>query len=137
MAQIKTPPATDAYRKGWDRTYKKNLFVCKQCGKCCKDYGDAYQWSVGQEYVDMLKDKGRTDISAWVDLLIEGTLYDIWIHPRTGEDARKCPWLKKNGDKYICRIQGVKPPVCADYPVTKAQALKFGCKGYDNGKNQR
>jgi hypothetical protein len=41
------------------------------------------------------EENGREDILAWVDPISVGDqfVYDIWIHPGTGDDSSKCPWL--------------------------------------------
>jgi Fe-S-cluster containining protein len=59
-------------------------------------------------------------------------IYDIWIHPRTGEDVRRCPWLRKlpGKEKFVCLIQDMKPEVCRNYPVSRTHAGETGCKGF-------
>ena len=76
----------------------------------------------------------RDDILEWTDMIDCGDgerVYDIWISPRTGDDVSRCPWLRKlpKQNKYICRIQGVKPKVCREYPKTEKHAKETGCKG--------
>jgi Fe-S-cluster containining protein len=59
-------------------------------------------------------------------------MYDIWLHPETGEDVSRCPWLRKLPwqKMYICRIQDIKPEICRDYPVSKEGAEETGCPGF-------
>jgi Fe-S-cluster containining protein len=79
----------------------------------------------------------RYDILEWVDPIHFGDdecIYDIWISPITHDDVKRCPWLRKlpNQNKYICRIQDVKPEHCRDYPRSRKHAMKTGCRGFDD-----
>jgi Fe-S-cluster containining protein len=115
-------------------------FHCKQCGHCCLTLSDAYQTSATDEDIELWTAEGREDILEWVSFIPigkdeSGTMhyaYDIWINPRTGEDVDRCPWLRKlpKKDKYICRIQEVKPSVCRNFPESKEHAEKNGCQGF-------
>jgi Fe-S-cluster containining protein len=103
-------------------------FSCLQCGHCCLGLGS--ELSATAEDVALWEENGRDDILAWVDEVASG-IYDIWIHPRTGEDVKRCPWLRKlpGQEKFICRIQDMKPEVCRNYPVSRKHAESTGCKG--------
>ena len=59
---------------------------------------------------------------------------DIWFSPKTGEEASRCPWLRKlpNKDIYTCRIHETKPLHCRNFPKSKKHALTTGCKGFGN-----
>ena len=112
-------------------------FMCKRCGNCCLSLTDAYQCSVDQSDIDMWRDNSRDDILEWVDTIDcghGGSVYDIWIDPKTGEDVVRCPWLRKLPGKntYACRIHEVKPRVCREYPKTEEHAKGTGCKGFDS-----
>jgi len=63
----------------------------------------------------------------------EHYIHDIWVNPKTGDDAWRCPWLRKlpKQDKYICRIQDVKPEHCKNYPKSWEHAEETGCKGFE------
>jgi Fe-S-cluster containining protein len=78
------------------------------------------------EDIETWERAGRDDILAWTNYL-----GDLWISPVTGEEASRCPWLRKvrGQDRYICRIHDVKPEVCMDYPVSRKQVLEDGCPG--------
>ncbi len=111
-------------------------FKCKQCGNCCLNLNDAFQTSVSDEEIALWEIKGRYDILEWVDSIPIGDehhIHDIWIDPETGDDVDRCPWLRKlpNQDKYICRIQDVKPEHCRNYPKSKEHAEKTGCRGFE------
>lgn len=105
-------------------------FSCKQCGNCCLNL-DAYQTCATDEDVALWEKNGRDDILGWVDEVVPG-IYDIWVSPRTGDDVSRCPWLRKlpRQEKYICRIQNMKPEVCRNYPLSKNHAEKTGCMGF-------
>jgi len=55
-------------------------------------------------------------------------------NPRTGEDVFRCPWLRKlpKKNKYIYRIQAVKPKVCREYPENRGIGEEDG-KAQVNG----
>jgi len=109
-------------------------FRCKQCGHCCLNLLEAYYTSIPQDDIDLWKKKGRDDILSWVVVVSTGgsPVYDIWVSPSTGEHVNRCPWLRKlpNKDKYICRIQDVKPKHCGQFPTSKKHAQETGCRGF-------
>jgi len=76
--------------------------------------------------IERWEDEGRDDI---VELAWSG---DLWVK-RGHEEAGRCPWLRKlpGKNKYICRIQDIKPDECANYPISKAQAIEHGCPGLE------
>ena len=85
----------------------------------------------------MWEREGRTDILEWVDFIPvgeDGFIYDIWISPITNDDVKRCPWLRKtpNQDKYVCRIQDVKPEICRKYPRSRKHAEETGCRGFED-----
>jgi hypothetical protein len=85
----------------------------------------------------MWDSNGRDDILEWVDPIhVCGDLYvfDIWISPVTGDDIKRCPWLRKlpNQDKYISRIHDDKPQHCREYPRSRRHAKKTGCRGFSD-----
>jgi Fe-S-cluster containining protein len=111
-------------------------FNCKQCGNCCLNLYVCEEGSANPEDISRWKQEGRWDILEWVDIYDfypEDEQYgDIWIDPNTGEDARRCPFLRKirNQNKYKCLIQDTKPEFCRQYPSNKEQALIDGGKGF-------
>ncbi len=79
---------------------------------------------------------GREDILEYVaHIEFEGqrVCSDIWINPRIGDNVDRCPWLRKlpQQNKYICRIQDVKPKHCREYPKSRKHAEETGCKGFE------
>ena len=108
-------------------------FKCIQCGQCCLNLLDAFSTSVSEDEIKIWQQKGRDDILEWVDPIHVGGdqyVYDIWISPTTGDDVKRCPWLRKlqNRNKYICRIHEVKPEHCRAYPKSRSHAKRTGCK---------
>jgi Fe-S-cluster containining protein len=118
---------------------KKNSH-CSYCGHCCLNLSDAYQASATDEDIELWKAEGREDILEWVGFIPIGIdesgtthfMYDIWISPRTSDYVYRCPWLRKlpKRDKYVSRIQQVKPSVCRDFPKSRDHAEKSGCRGF-------
>jgi len=105
-------------------------FSCTQCGHCCLNLG-AYQICATEADIAMWEAYGRDDVLEWVQEIFPG-VYDIWMHPQTGGDVNRCPWLRKlpKQEKYICRIQDVKPEICKNYPHTRKKAEESGCPGF-------
>ncbi len=82
---------------------------------------------VREDYVRW-KHQRRWDILryAWIPKLSDGW-GDLWIDPATGEDVRRCPFLKRSFQgKYVCGIEDTKPRICRE----------FWCEGaYGVGEN--
>ena len=110
-------------------------FHCAQCGNCCLDLSGAIQTTVNIADINRWRSEERGDILQWVviyDFAGETAVGDIWISPNTGEDATRCPWLRKvpKQEKYKCLIHDTKPAHCRNYPKSKRHALATGCKGF-------
>jgi Fe-S-cluster containining protein len=89
-----------------------------------------------EEDISRWENEGRFDILWWVSILPifdigEERFADLWINPETGEDANRCPFLRKvrNQNKYRCLIQDTKPEYCRQYPQDEEFAGKSGCPG--------
>ena len=98
---------------------------CNQCGKCCINYPYGLGCATDADLA-RLEAAGRDDVLAW----IPKTVPDYWISPITGNEADRCPWLRKmpNQQKYKCLIYDVRPDVCRIYPVDIEQMLKDKCE---------
>lgn len=108
-------------------------FRCMQCGHCCREVSGAFSTCAEPEDVDRWEAEGRFDILEWVDLsLRDQGLMDLWFDPITGDEATRCPWLRKvpRQDRYRCRIHDTKPRHCREYPKSKKHALMTGCPGF-------
>jgi Fe-S-cluster containining protein len=111
-------------------------FKCKQCGNCCLSLYDAFSTSAADQDIELWEKEVRYDILEWVDPIPVGGgqyIYDIWISPITGDDVKRCPWLRKlpNQKRYICRINNLKPEHCGAYPRSRKHAEKTGCRGFE------
>jgi Fe-S-cluster containining protein len=96
-------------------------FYCKQCGHCFLNLG--FEIFATEGDIALWEENGRDEILEWV-VEVAPEVYDIWMHPLTGDYVSRCPWLRKlpRQDKYICRIQGMKPEICRNYPVSRDHA---------------
>jgi Fe-S-cluster containining protein len=104
--------------------------VCQRCGRCCAELLEA-QASI-EDIATWIAAK-RFDILKWVDPIIgpssEVIAFDIWIGPKTHDDVKKCPWLRKNRDSNLfeCAIYDVRPAACREWPINIAGAQQIGC----------
>jgi len=112
---------------------------CSQCGKCCREQGRELTM-VREDYVRWKRQR-RWDILryAWIPDLSDGW-GDLWIAPATGEDVRRCPFLKRSAQgKYVCGIEDTKPQICREFWCESAYGV--GEKGVMfrsfNGWSQR
>ena len=109
-------------------------FQCKQCGYCCREISGAFQTCASEADIRRWQEADRDDILAWVVSMALGDqfVHDLWIDPETGEDATGCPWLQKmpGQNRYICRIQDLKPDHCRNYPHSRQHAEETGCPGF-------
>lgn len=55
------------------------------------------------------------------------------ISPTTRDDVSRCPWLRKlpGKNKYLCRIQDMKPEHCREYPLSREHAEETNCPGFE------
>ena len=110
-------------------------FTCKQCGNCCLNLPDAFSTCAHNDDIVRWEKEDRYDILEWVAFIPMGPdhlIADLWLNPSTGEDASRCPWLRKlpRKNKYVCLIHDVKPMHCREYPKSRKHAEKTGCKGF-------
>jgi Fe-S-cluster containining protein len=97
---------------------------------------------VGEEDVWNWKKKGRTDILKWVRPRAIGHgvyAYEVWVDPKTGAVAERCPWLQTlaGTNDYICQIHDVKPTICRYFPASTKHAQEVGCKGFQEEADNR
>lgn len=76
----------------------------------------------------------REDILDWVALIpIDNNVfaYDIRLHPKTGSDVERCPWLQRlpGKNKYVCRIHKVKPTYVKNIQNQKSMLRKLDAMG--------
>ena len=114
---------------------KLEQFNCKLCGHCCLNLVDAFRGCVSDTDLQRWRNAGREDLLAWVDTIELGhdnRLHMVWVHPETGEEVDRCPWLLDMLDHkgHLCGIDAVKPDYCRDYPEHQPHAKSTGCPGY-------
>ena len=95
---------------------------CNQCGKCCTKYGNGGLSASTHE------------IEWWDNFKPNIYRYTrngkIWMHPETGEQLTRCPWLRKvpKQNIYTCDIYFDRPDDCKFYPVTIEQMISDECE---------
>lgn len=95
---------------------------CNKCGKCCINYSDGGLSALASEIE--FWEIFRPHISEYVR---NGK---IWMDPKTGEQLKRCPWLRQLPDenKFTCDIYHDRPEDCKEYPVTISQMLEDDCE---------
>lgn len=85
----------------------------------------AYQTCATEADIALWEENGRDDILEWV-LDIAPGVYDIWMHPETGDYVSRCPWLRKlpRQEKYICRDSGAETG-----DMQGLSGIKGSCRG--------
>jgi Fe-S-cluster containining protein len=116
-------------------------FKCRRCGNCCKTIGA--DMDVENSDIQRWLDKEAWDILQWVDVItidgnrihgddwmlhlgenvneINPVMADVWISPKTGDVAGRCPFLRKvvHEDIYECSIEDMKPVACKAFPTSR------------------
>ncbi len=114
--------------------------ACTQCGKCCTNKSFMNSLEVSGADVLRWRREQRSDILDWVEVLgSEADPWgDVWISPRTGLDADRCPFVRKRPDgKYNCTIHDTRPQVCRDYPVHVLHMRSIGCEMLEPDDNNQ
>lgn len=114
---------------------KPEQFNCKRCGHCCLNLSDAYRGCVSDADLKRWQDAGRKDLLVWVEtinLSSNNQLHMVWVHPETGDDVDRCPWLLDllDGKGHICGINAIKPDYCRNFPEHRQHAESTGCQGF-------
>ena len=126
-------PGTDRLGKTdgvWIETGMET-FSCHRCGHCCQTL-QFHTECTARDY-ELWEARGRRDITEWVGLVRKNGIvsYQIWVVPGTRQYADVCPWLREIPDqnRYECRIRGVRPEICRQYPGSRKHADMTGCMG--------
>lgn len=117
---------------------------CTQCGRCCTNPQFMGGMTATEGDVRLWKREGRDDILAWVEpvgspsirkMLGWSGAADLWINPRTGDDAARCPFVRKlrNQNKYTCTIYATRPEVCRQFPSHVSHARFVDCDMVEPG----
>ncbi len=103
---------------------------CNLCGKCCK-YGEGSGLGSASRSDVIRWQKHRPDILEYAP----PPIHELWISPVTGEETRRCPWLRKlpKQNSFVCRIHEFKPDVCRNYPLDIAQMIADKCEMLEPG----
>lgn len=95
----------------------ESVFECQRCGACCL----MFSWlAASAEDLERWEAEGREDILQYADMYIYSITgkADLWIHPETGEELLRCPFLHevKDGQMYECKIYDTRPMMCRGFP---------------------
>jgi Fe-S-cluster containining protein len=125
---------------------------CRQCGLCCKVFGDRITPTVMNLYTWM--EGGRTGILrhfsvclgekkfARADHITQSDLHDVTSielrDPETGGYVPVCPFLHRDGrNRYLCTIHDDKPDMCCNYmPWVWGETYFPRCKALDGIEKQ-
>ena len=81
--------------------------------------------------------EGRRDILSYVLVLggEDNPFGDLWISPRTGNEATRCPFVRKlrGQERYTCTIYETRPEVCRLYPVAVDHMQNVRCEMLEPG----
>ena len=107
--------------------------ACTQCGKCCTNSNFMGSLSATAEDLERWRREERWDILAWCGIIDDWA--DLWVSPRTGDEAERCPFVRKQRgkDKYDCLIYETRPEVCREFPYHVEQMKFCGCEMLDKG----
>lgn len=108
-------------------------FACHACGTCCTRLGDAAHGRVSPEEIEMWRAAGRERILRFIGREERRgyVFFPAWVHPRTGDYLKKCPWLVKEPgtSRHLCAIHDLRPLKCRSFPLDEAQASRIECPG--------
>jgi Fe-S-cluster containining protein len=105
----------------------KSTRECTRCGKCCTN--PSYMGTLGAtgEDVKRWQREGRDDILTWVSIFgpKDDPYGDLWVSERTGEEATRCPFVRKDRNRptYRCTIYDTRPEVCRNYVPWSSHAI--------------
>lgn len=106
---------------------KRLGFNCQQCGNCCRQLGkeltisndEIKNWQEDDDLV--FSNFGYHFLEDFIDIIPELECADLWFHPVTGDELRRCPFLRKKKEaKYKCLIYDLRPDACKIFPIYKS-----------------
>lgn len=110
--------------------YTDGMQACNQCGKCCLNYKGGSWLGSASDQDKLTWQVLRPDVLEYLGLESE-----LWVSPVTNKKMGRCPWLRKlpNQDKYNCRIHGLRPEVCREFPLDIEQMIQIDCEMLEEG----
>ena len=105
---------------------KKLGFNCQQCGNCCLELGHTLELNLDEakkweEFDDIVfSNFGYHFLTDFMEIMPELQCADLWFHPETGDELRRCPFLRKRNQKYRCLIYNLRPDACKIFPIIKS-----------------
>lgn len=102
--------------------------ACTGCGKCCTNASYMGSMAATREDMERWRKEGRDDILQYAAELPHLGSADLWIHPVSGLELTRCPFVRKSGSRYICKIHDTRPEVCRGYPYRYSQMTEIGCE---------
>ena len=106
-----------------EKKRQKDGFKCKQCGKCCLNINRV---NIHPDDIERWEKQGRHDLYS-DEMLVEWEFFG-------GSDPSNdnCLFLKKDKNKYSCKIYKTRPLFCRTFPLDKTHGKIFcDCEGYD------
>lgn len=103
-------------------------YECKQCGQCCKIFKGGFNFYPSKKDLECWEES-----APWLLRYVKKIdgVYKAFFDPETGKLFEKCHFLKKDNEKYFCKIHDVKPSVCRDTYLDKRTAEHINCKAFD------
>ena len=102
--------------------------ACTGCGKCCTNASYMGSMAATPEDMRRWRKEERDDILQYASELPHMGSADLWIHPDSGRELTRCPFVRKSGARYICKIHETRPEVCRGYPYHYDQMTDIGCE---------
>lgn len=102
--------------------------ACTGCGKCCINASYMGSMVATAEDMQRWREEEREDILQYAIQLPHMESADLWIHPVSGAELTRCPFVRKSGPRYICKIHDTRPAVCRGHPYGHAQMIDIGCE---------
>jgi Fe-S-cluster containining protein len=96
---------------------------CIQCGNCCTNKQTD---RIPIDKSDILNWRNKKAFHLYtIDMLHEWNMFGVTN--KFGNEMGVCPFISKIGDKFICRIQDLKPKVCREFKPGALHSVKY-CK---------
>ena len=77
------------------------------------------EWLLTTYSVEVPSNLGTYPVFRFISFVCQSPLFgDLWFHPETRDELRRCPFLRKvpNKQMYRCTIFGIRPEICRQHP---------------------